>query len=423
MPSRTKSRLILDCGFLLFISSVWVGCTTDSPMNPNAAGGATQPGSSAQGGSSSANQGGTVVGSGGIATGGSIATGGVASTVPDSGGATGSGGKASGGVAGSGGATPGDAPGSGGTSAPGGKVSGDTSTPGGKVSGGTLGSGGTGLGGAPAMGGTVPTGGKGSGGAPGSGGTGLGDASAGPGPDAGTSPGRDASTADYPPSTGTPTVYIAGDSTVSTYTTAQAPQEGWGQRIQEFFTSDVVIVNKAIGGESSKSFVDEGHLAEILAVIKPGDYLFAQWGINDRSVAGPARATDPATTFRTYLKQYIDGARGKNAIPVLITPTPRLQYNNGVFENGFADYCTAIKAVGTETNTAVIDLQSKGLAYYTTLGYATVSTTISLNKGTPDPLHFQAQGAYEMARLVAQGVVEINLPISQYVIQSKLQEH
>jgi lysophospholipase L1-like esterase len=226
--------------------------------------------------------------------------------------------------------------------------------------------------------------------------------------------------ATYPISTGTPTVYVAGDSTVSTYTAAQAPQEGWGQEIQKFFTSDVVIVNKAIGGESSKSFADQGHLAEILAVIKPGDYLFAQWGINDRSVAGPDRATDPATTFRTYLKQYIDGARGKNAIPVLITPTPRLQYSNGVFSNGFQAYCDAIKAVGTETNTPVIDLQSMGLAYYTVLGYATVSTTISLNKGTPDVLHFQTHGAYEMARLVATGVQALNLPISQYVIQSQL---
>jgi lysophospholipase L1-like esterase len=228
-------------------------------------------------------------------------------------------------------------------------------------------------------------------------------------------------TGTYPVSAGKPTVYVAGDSTVSTYTAAQAPQQGWGQRIQEFFTSDVTIVNKAIGGESSKSFVDQGHLAEILAVIQPGDYLFAQWGINDRSVAGPDRATDPATTFRTYLKQYIDGARGKNAIPILVTPTPRLQYSDGVFQNGFAAYCDAIKAVGVETNTSVIDLQSMGLAYYTVLGYATVSTTISLNKtGQPDVLHFQAQGAYEMARLVAEGVQALKLPVSQFVIQAKL---
>jgi lysophospholipase L1-like esterase len=145
----------------------------------------------------------------------------------------------------------------------------------------------------------------------------------------------------------------------------------------------VIVVNRAIGGKSSKSFVDQKHLDEILAVIKPGDYLFAQWGINDRSVAGPDRATDLATTFRTYLKQYIDGARGKNAIPVLITPTPRHKYSGGDFGNGFPEYCEAIKAVGAETNTPMIDLQSMGLAYYTSIGDAKVTSTIIL-----DALHF-----------------------------------
>ena len=213
------------------------------------------------------------------------------------------------------------------------------------------------------------------------------------------------------PAPGTkPTVYIAGDSTVSTYAPNASMQQGWGQRIQEWFTADVIFVNEAIGGESSKSFIDQGHLDEILKVIKPGDYLFAQWGINDRSVAGPDRATDPATTFRTYLKQYIDGSRGKNAIPVLVTPTPRHQFVNGVFQNGFPEYCAAIQAVGTETNTPVVDLQSRGLAYYTMIGDAMVSSTISL-----DALHFKAEGANQMARLVSEGVKDLGLPISQYV--------
>jgi lysophospholipase L1-like esterase len=156
-------------------------------------------------------------------------------------------------------------------------------------------------------------------------------------------------------------------------------------------------------------------LDEILAVIKPGDYLFAQWGINDRYTSDAARYTDPATTFRTYLKQYIDGARSKNAIPVLLTPTPRHQLSNGLPTNGFPEYCAAIIAVGKETNTPVIDLQTKALAYYTSVGDAYVTSTIIL-----DALHFVSEGAYQMARMVAQGVVEINVPISQYVIQSKL---
>lgn len=233
--------------------------------------------------------------------------------------------------------------------------------------------------------------------------------------DGGPNLGTDAS---YPPPSGKPTVYLAGDSTVQTYSASQAPQQGWGQRIAEFFTTDVLFVNRAMGGRSSKSFIDEGRLKEILGVIKAGDYLFAQWGINDRYKSDASRYTDPKTTFRSYLKQYIEGARKKNAIPVLVTPTPRLDYSNGVFQNDFSEYCAAIKALGQETNTPVIDLQTMALAYYQSIGYTAVVNTIALPG--PDVLHFRDTGAYQMARLVAQGVLDLGIPISKYVIPEKL---
>ena len=217
----------------------------------------------------------------------------------------------------------------------------------------------------------------------------------------------------FPASAGKPTIYLASDSTVQTYGAAQAPQQGWGQRIAEFFSDDVTFVNKAIGGRSSKSFIDEGRLDEIVAVIEPGDYLFAQWGINDRYRSDPTRFTDPSTTFKEYLNQYIDAAHSKNAIPVLLTPTPRLDFSNGAFQNGFVDYCAAIEEVGAATGTRVIDLQTKGLAYYTSIGLDAVVANISLPP--MDVLHFQANGAFQMARLVAEGVKESDLPIAKFV--------
>jgi len=121
------------------------------------------------------------------------------------------------------------------------------------------------------------------------------------------------------------------------------------------------------------------------------------------------------------LQQYIDGARAKNAIPVIITPTPRLDYQNGVFNNDYVAYCAADAAVAASSNTPLIDLQTMALAYYTKIGLTTVQTTIVLvSAGQPNVLHFQAHGAYEMARLVALGVQALNLPISQFVIQAKL---
>jgi lysophospholipase L1-like esterase len=217
----------------------------------------------------------------------------------------------------------------------------------------------------------------------------------------------------FPVSAGKPSIYLASDSTVQTYGAAQAPQQGWGQRISEFFTDDVTFVNKAIGGRSSKSFIDEGRLDEIVALLEPGDYLLAQWGINDRYRSDPTRFTDPSTTFKEYLNMYIDAARSRDAIPVLVTPTPRLDFSNGAFQNGFVEYCAAIKEVGAATDTRVIDLQTKGLAYYTSIGLDAVVANVSLPP--MDVLHFQANGAFQMARLVAEGVKESDLPIAQFV--------
>ena len=385
-----------------------LGCSSDSsPAHSGSAG----------------TSGGTVTGSGGVgaggtttsppSSGGTLPSGGTSAGESATGGTLAGGTLAGGTVAGgtlSGGSKTGGSVAGGsatGGSIAGGSVAGGSAT-GGRASGGTT-TGGVSTGGRTTTGGTGGTGSGGKVNTGGASGTAAGGAIVIP------------ATGTYPVSSGTPTVYLAGDSTVSTYATNPSNQEGWGQELQNFFTSDVIVVNKAIGGESSKSFADQGHLAEIVALLKTGDYLFAQWGINDRSVAGPDRATDPATTFRTYLKQYIDGARGKNAIPVLITPTPRHQYSGGVFQNGFPEYCAAIIAVGAETNTPVIDLQSEGLAYYTSIGDAQVKATIILNGS--DALHFNAEGANQMARLVALGVQALNLPISQYVIQSKLAAH
>ena len=374
------------------------GGTTTGPTASGGtltSGGTPASGGQAQGGASP--QGGSATGGAPPSTGGRTATGGSAT------GGDASGGSATGGSVAGGSQTGGSAAGGSGTggSATGGGVAGGSAT-GGRATGGTN-TGGVSTGGASA-GGRTSTGGTGG---PGSGGT----------LNTGGSGGTGTST--YPVSSGTPTVYLAGDSTCQTYAPNASDQQGWGQRFQEFFnTTDVIVVNKAIGGRSSKSFIDEGHLTEILNVIKPGDYLFAQWGINDRYTSDATRYTNPATTFRTYLKQYIDGARGKNAIPVLLTPTPRHQLSNGLPTNGFPEYCAAIIAVGAETNTPVIDLQSMALAYYTKVGDAYVSSTLIL-----DALHFVSAGAYQMARMVALGVSAVGLPISPYVIQSKLAAH
>ncbi len=429
-------------GALVLAACSLLGCSSETGGTQSGTGGSTGgaltgSGGVSTGGSTTSSVGsggaqpsGGTLASGGQAQGGSVSQGGsgTGGATSNAGGKSALGGSASGGSASGGAASGGSARGGSetGGSNTGGSESGGSKT-GGSLAGGSA-SGGSAKGGS-ATGGSLAggsaTGGRVTGGTTTTGGVSAGGTGSGGKTGAGGSAGGGAvvtpATGTYPVSSGKPTIYLASDSTVSYYAPNANNQEGWGQELQNFFTSDVVVVDDAIGGRSSKSFIDEGHLTAILGVIKEGDYLFAAWGINDRYTSDTTRYTNPATTYRTYLQQYIDGARSKNAIPVIITPTPRLDYNNGVFNNDYVAYCQADAAVAASSNTPLIDLQTMALAYYTQIGITVVQTTIVLvSGGQPNVLHYQAHGAYEMARLVALGVQALNLPISQFVVQAKL---
>ncbi|WP_028552584.1 rhamnogalacturonan acetylesterase [Paenibacillus sp. UNC451MF] len=211
------------------------------------------------------------------------------------------------------------------------------------------------------------------------------------------------------------TIYLAGDSTVQTYNESAAPQAGWGQYIGDFFNDEVQFINKAIGGRSSKSFVVEGRLSVILEAIQPNDYLLIQMGHNDSTVSKPERYTEPFTEYKHYLKMYIDGARERSAIPVLITPVGRLHYEKGEFLNDFQDYCTAMKLVAEEEHVRLLDLMSMSLEYFTKIGYDSARELFMISHNGTDCTHFNDKGARAIARLVAVGMKELNMEFSDFV--------
>lgn len=212
-----------------------------------------------------------------------------------------------------------------------------------------------------------------------------------------------------------PTVYIVGDSTVQTYDASRAPQQGWGCYLPNYFTTEVSFVNKAFSGRSSKTFIEEGRLNEILEIIQTNDYLFVQMGHNDANSSQPERRTDASTTYKHYLQMYIDSARRRGAIPVLITPVCRLNNVNGVFINDFPAHCAAMVEVAAANNVPCIDLMAKSLNLLTAVGYNTACTYYMVSANDTDYTHLTETGADQMARLVTQGVREINIGITQYV--------
>ncbi|WP_342504813.1 rhamnogalacturonan acetylesterase [Sporosarcina sp. FSL K6-2383] len=210
-------------------------------------------------------------------------------------------------------------------------------------------------------------------------------------------------------------IYLAADSTVRNYDASEYPQAGWGQFIADYLTAEVMIENHAVGGKSSKTFITEGLLDPIMDAIEEHDYLFIQFGHNDSTKNRPERYTEAYDDYKIYLQQYIDKARAKKAIPLLVTPVGRLHYVNGEFLMDFGDYCNAMKEVAEANDVFIIDLMTKSIDYLSSIGYDRAKELYMITVNGTDCTHFTEQGAKEMARLVYQEIKELNCSLSSYV--------
>jgi lysophospholipase L1-like esterase len=221
------------------------------------------------------------------------------------------------------------------------------------------------------------------------------------------------------------TVFVAGDSTVQTYVNSTIHQGGWGQFFDATFVAQVTVDNRAIGGRTSRRFIEEGRLTSILSAAHAGDYLFVQFGTNDSNQTatyddGEPYYLAPATDFKTYMQMYIDGAKGRGVTPVLVTPPPRNSCrSDGVsFNYSFTSYATAMKELGQTNGVTVIDLGARAVAYLNAKAdcdWASANFFLIRADGTVDGTHFQETGATILAGLVTQGVTESTLALAAYV--------
>ncbi|ADQ45141.1 lipolytic protein G-D-S-L family [Caldicellulosiruptor kronotskyensis 2002] len=218
-------------------------------------------------------------------------------------------------------------------------------------------------------------------------------------------------------------IYLAGDSTVCDQ--ENLPYAGWGQAFGCFFKKGVSISNHAYSGRSSKSFIEEGRLEQILQTIKEGDYLFIQFGHNDQK--DDKRYTEANTTYKIMLKVYIDEARKRGAVPVLVTPVARRHFdeNGKIAGSGLHfDYPKAMRELAEEENVFLIDLLQMSSQLYEKLGveeskklfvYAKPGEYPQFPEGIEDNTHFNMYGACEIARLVVEGIKKVDLKLREYL--------
>ena len=211
-----------------------------------------------------------------------------------------------------------------------------------------------------------------------------------------------------------PTVFLSGNSTVVDQD--NEPWASWGQMIPMFFNSNVCFANYAESGETLESFIAANRLKKILSEIKRGDYLFIEFGHNDQKLKGPGKGA--YYSFATNLKIFIDEARSRGAIPVLLTPTCRRSFSGNEIQNTHGDFPDAVRQVAERENVPLIDLQRMTKTLYEALGveqskkafvHYPAGTYPNQEKDLADNTHFNPYGAYEIARCVLEGIKE-NVP-------------
>ena len=212
-------------------------------------------------------------------------------------------------------------------------------------------------------------------------------------------------------------IYVVGDSTVQTYKDNVYPQTGWGQVLGYFFdASRVKVLNYAIGGRSSRTFIEEGRLDEVKGKLQKGDYLFVQFGHNDRDYSKAARYVEPSQ-FSDYIQKYVDAGQAKGANVVLVSPM-NLNGSRNVFSTGNNNYDARgmMQTVAKNNKIPFVDLNMKSYNTYNTTyknmpDYVTRYLYKKLEKGEypnfPEGVndgttHFQEMGSMGHAQMICE---------------------
>jgi lysophospholipase L1-like esterase len=221
------------------------------------------------------------------------------------------------------------------------------------------------------------------------------------------------------------TVFLAGNSTVTDQ--RYEPYSAWGQMLPRFFKPGFVsVANHAESGEALKSFIGENRLEKLLSEIRPGDYVFIQFAHNDQKTQSSAHSA-PFTDYKELLKRYIIEARNKGAIPVLVTPMLRRNFDGeGRVVNTHGDYPEAMRQVAEEEQVAMIDLFGMSRTLYEALGpedskslfvHYPAHTFAGQEEELKDNTHHSTYGAYELSKCIVQGIRDNHLELADYLVE------
>ena len=126
------------------------------------------------------------------------------------------------------------------------------------------------------------------------------------------------------------TLWVIGDSTVSSFEDKYYyPRYGYGTMLDKYLNDNVRVVNIALSGRSSKSYLSEPEYNTLINGMKQGDYLLIGFGHNDEKTE-KERYTSPVGDYMTegtfansLYENYIKPAQAAGTTVVLCTPIVR----------------------------------------------------------------------------------------------------
>ena len=212
-----------------------------------------------------------------------------------------------------------------------------------------------------------------------------------------------------------PTIYLLGDSTVCDQ--MGEPWASWGQMLPRFFKPTIAVANHAESGESVSASNARGRFEKILSLIKPGDVFIVQFGHND--MKEKAKDPDAAQKYKAGLIAWANAIKAKGATPVIVTPMNRHTFQDGHVINSLEEYPQMAREAAAETGSALIDLNAQSKILYEAFGEAGSEHLFEHNADytKKDATHHSPFGAYELAKLIIQGLIDDKLPIAQQVVE------
>ena len=234
-----------------------------------------------------------------------------------------------------------------------------------------------------------------------------------------------------------PSLIMIGDSTVRNghddgQGKGAAGQWGWGNPIAAYFDpAKINVVNRAVGGLSSRTYMSSGHWERTLPLIKAGDVVLIQFGHND---SGPvndtvrARGTIKGTgeeseainnlitkqdevvhTYGWYLRSYVAQIKARGATPVICSPIPRNNWGtDGKVARAADSYGSWAKQVAAQEKVGFIDLNETIAKQYDAMGRDKANLMFPPDERT----HTNMAGAEFNARVVVAGLKALRPPLA-----------